>query len=56
MGDSLAEGSKEMGYGIPDITYRTYYKWMPKLSISNIDELDKRMLENATGRNLSATG
>ena len=50
-GDSLAEVSKEMGHGSPDITYRTYYKWMPKLSVSNIDELDKRMVENATIRN-----
>ena len=55
-GDSLAEVSKEMGHGSPDITYRTYYKWMPKLSVSDIDELDKRMLKNATIRNLSATG
>lgn len=50
-GDSLAEVSKEMGHGSPDITYRTYSKWMPKLSVSDIDELDKRMLENATIRN-----
>ena len=56
MGDSLAEVSKEMGHATPDITYRTYYKWIPKLSVSNIDELDKRMLETATNRNLSATG
>ena len=55
-GDSLAEVSKEMGHGSPDITYRTYYKWMPKLSVYDIDELDKRMLKNATIRNLSATG
>ena len=55
MGDSLAEVSKEMGHGSTDITYRTYYKWMPKLSVSDIDELDKRMLENATIRNLCAT-
>ena len=34
----------------------TYYKWMPKLSVSGIDELDKRMLESSTVRNLSATG
>ena len=40
-----------MGHGSPDITYRTYYKWMPKLSVSDIDELDKRMVENATIRN-----
>ena len=50
-GDSLAEVSKEMGHGSPDITYRTDYKWMPKLSVSDIDELDKRVLENATIRN-----
>ena len=39
-----------------DITYGTYYKWLPKLSVSDIDELDKRMLENATIHKLSATG
>jgi len=47
-GDPIAEVSKEMGHGSPDIIYRTYYKWMPKLSVSDIDELDKRMLESAT--------
>lgn len=55
-GDSLAGVSKEMGHGSSEITYRTYYKWIPKLSISDIDELDKRMVENATIHNLSATG
>jgi integrase len=39
-GDSLAEVSKEMGHGSTGITYRTYYKWLPKESRSNIDELD----------------
>jgi len=53
-GDSLAELSKEMGHSNPDITYRTHYKWMPKESRSNIDELDGG-LENATIRNPSAT-
>ena len=53
-GDSLAEVSKEMGHSNPDITYRTYYKWLPKESRSNIDELDGEV-ENATNRNLSAT-
>jgi integrase len=39
-GDSLAEVSKEMGHASTDITYRTYYKWLPKESRSDIDELD----------------
>jgi len=39
-GDSLAEVSKEMGHKTPEITYKIYYKWMPKESRSNIDELD----------------
>jgi integrase len=39
-GDSLAEVSKEMGHSTPDITYRVYYKWLPKESRSHIDELD----------------
>jgi integrase len=39
-GDSLAEVSKEMGHSSSDITYRTYYKWLPKESKTNIDELD----------------
>ena len=38
--DSLAEVSKEMGYSTAEITYRTYYKWLPNESRSDIDELD----------------
>jgi integrase len=41
-GDSLAEVSKEMGHGNTDLTYKTYYKWLPKESRTNIDELDKK--------------
>lgn len=39
-GDSLAEVSKEMGHATTDMTYRTYYKWLPKERRSDIDELD----------------
>jgi len=39
-GDTLAEVSKEMGHSTAEITYRTYYKWLPKESSSDIDELD----------------
>lgn len=39
-GDSLAEVSKEMGHSTAEITYRTYYKWLPNESNSDIDELD----------------
>jgi integrase len=39
-GDSLAEVSKEMGHRSPEITYKTYYKWLPEVSSSNINELD----------------
>jgi integrase len=39
-GDSLAEVSKEMGHSTTEITYRTYYKWLPRESRSDIDELD----------------
>ena len=39
-GDSLAEVSKEMGHATAEITYRTYYKWLPNESRSDIDELD----------------
>jgi len=51
-GDSLAEVSKEMGHSTTEITYRTYYKWLPKESRSDIDELDtqtiiKSSLQNA---------
>jgi integrase len=47
-GDSIAEVSKEMGHGTTEITFRTYYKWMPKESRSNIDELDNQTpLQNA---------
>jgi len=54
-GDSLAEVSKEMGHSTTDITYKTYYKWLPKESRSDIDELDERPKNDATIRNLSAT-
>jgi integrase len=53
-GDSLAEVSKEMGHGSPDITFRTYYMWLPKESRTDIDALDNRD-SDATKRNLSAT-
>jgi len=46
-GDSLAEVSKEMGHVSPNITYGTYYKWMPNESFSNIDELDGDLVKNA---------
>jgi integrase len=39
-GDSLAEVSKEMGHSSAEITYKTSYKWLPKESRINIDELD----------------
>jgi integrase len=39
-GDSLAEVSKEMGHSSSDITYRTYYTWLPRESRTDIDELD----------------
>lgn len=45
-GNSLAEVSKEMGHGKADITYKTYYKWMPSESKSNIDELDYAPMQN----------
>ncbi|MGV8080315.1 MAG: hypothetical protein AB2L22_09685 [Syntrophales bacterium] len=47
-GDPLAEVSKEMGHGTPIITYRTYYKWLPSESRTNIDELDSNG-EDLTG-------
>jgi hypothetical protein len=37
---SLAEVSKEMGHGSSEITYRTYYKWLPKESRTDVDALD----------------
>lgn len=39
-GDSLHEVSKEMGHSSTNITYSTYYMWLPKESGSNIDKLD----------------
>lgn len=45
-GDSLAEVSKEMGHSTTEITYRTYYKWLPKESRSDIDELDAQPRRN----------
>jgi|GEM_PF-1765874 hypothetical protein len=47
----LSKGvSKEMGHGNTDLTYKTYYKWLPKESRTNIDELDERTQpENKNG-------
>ena len=42
-GDSIAEVSKEMGHSKPDITFKTYYKWIPSQSRTNIDELDNHL-------------
>ena len=53
-GDSLAEVSKEMGHGSADITFRTYYKWLPKESKTDIDTLDGKV-KPATKRNPGAT-
>jgi len=39
-GDSLAEVSKEMGHSSAEITFKTYYKWLPKESRTDIDQLD----------------
>lgn len=50
-GDSLTEVSKEMGHGSPDITYRTYYKWLPKESRTDIDTLDNPRANPQPGRN-----
>ena len=52
-GDSLAEVRKEIGHSNPGITYRTCYKWMPKKTRSEIDEMDGE-LGNATIRNAFA--
>ncbi len=49
-GDSLTEVSKEMGHGSPDITYRTYYKWLPKESRTDIDALDNPCTHPHPGR------
>ena len=53
-GDPLHEVSKEGGHGSPELTYRTYYKWLPNESRTDIDALDNRE-NNATKRNLYAT-
>jgi len=39
-GDPLAEVSKEMGHSSAEVTFKTYYKWLPRESRSNIDALD----------------
>lgn len=40
-GDPLAEVAKEMGHSSAEVTFKTYYKWLPKESLSDIDELDR---------------
>jgi integrase len=49
-GHPLAEVSKEMGHASADVTFKTYYKHMPRESATNIDELDgrKRSYPHAT--------
>jgi hypothetical protein len=37
-----------MGHGTTNITYRTYYKWMPKESRTDIDKLDRKAQPDAT--------
>jgi integrase len=39
-GDPPAEVAKEMGHSRQELTYRIYYKWIPKDSLSCIDDLD----------------
>jgi integrase len=33
--------AKEMGHSSAEVTFKTYYKWLPKESLSDIDELDR---------------
>jgi integrase len=44
-GHPIAEVSKEMGHSTPNITYRTYYEFLPKESTSDIDILDGEMAD-----------
>jgi integrase len=39
-GDPTAEVAKEMGHSRQELTYRIYYKWIPKDSLSCIGDLD----------------
>ena len=41
MGHPLAELSKELGHSNIQITYNTYYRWIPTESVTNIDDLDR---------------
>ena len=55
-GHPIAEVSKEMGHSNPNITYKTYYEFLPKESTSDIDILDGgNVRKSATRRNLYAT-
>ena len=42
-GNPLPEVSKELGHSNTQITFNTYYKWMPQESVTNIDKLDGDM-------------
>lgn len=53
-GDSLAEVSKEMGHKSTKLTFDTYFKWLPKESTSNIDELDTKGKRKAPKSTLGA--
>lgn len=55
VGHPIAEVSKEMGHSTPNITYRTYYEFLPKESTSDIDILDGKM-SGKNVRNLANGG
>jgi integrase len=40
-GDPIAQVSKELGHSKPEITFRTYFKWMPKESRTDLSTLDE---------------
>jgi len=56
-GHPIAEVSKEMGHSNPNITYKTYYEFLPKESTSDIDILDQVSLQpNAPHVHLTQKG
>lgn len=48
MGHSIQEVAKEMGHSTPLITFRIYYHWIPAMSTSDIDGLDKKSGKEST--------
>lgn len=56
MGHSIQEVAKEVGHSTPIITYRIYFHWIPAMSTSDIDELDRKSNRKSARESLEKKG